>query len=299
MDDRFEIGLFLPVGGEGMMGGESARWSDLRAMTQRAENLGYDFVGVLDHLLFHHWECWTVMSALAEATSRIKLISYVTCTGYRNPALLARMADTLDEISGGRLVLGLGAGDSNTEHEKFGYPTDRLVSRFEEAVQIIQQLSKHGRLDAFAGEFYSMRDITFEPRGRRAGGPEILIGSLGGPRMMRLTARFADIWTAALPATGGTPDGFRALAGRLDAVCADIGREPASIGRMAEAVVQLPGGPEPEWMDGHVTRGTLDEIAAELSQYCEQGAGQLMVWIEPNSVEGIERFAPILKRLKG
>ncbi len=297
MNERrpFEIGLFLPVGGEGMMGGESAGYSDLKSMTKLAEELGFDFVGVLDHLLFHHWECWTVMSALAEATERIQLVSYVTCTGYRNPALLARMADTFDEISKGRLILGLGAGDSDTEHEKFGYPTTRLVSRFEEAVQIIQRLVKTGELDEFSGDFYTMSDITFAPRGPSSGGSPILIGSLGGPRMLELTARWGDIWTAALPATGGILSGFVQTQARLDEACRNVGRDPSTIKRMAEAVVRVPGGPDSSWWDGHMIEGDLESIGEELKEFYESGADQIMLWVEPNSSEGIQGLAPVLE----
>ncbi len=295
MNRRREIGIFLPVGGQQMMGGASARYDDLEAMTNEAERLGYDFVGVLDHLLFHHWECWTVMSALAATTSRIQIVSYVTCTGYRNPALLARMADTLDEISKGRLVLGLGAGDSNTEHREFGYPTDKLVSRFEEAVQIIRQLVKSGQLEGFNGEYYDVGDITFAPRGPSPTGSPILIGSLGGPRMLELTARHADIWTGSLPATGGTLAGFMEMKERLDEACARNGRDPRTIDRMAEVVVRAPGGSDSLWWDGYTVEGDLNSIGLELKSFFEHGADSLMLWLEPNSIDGIQRVAPALE----
>ena len=281
-----------------MMGGETSTYHGLREMAQRAETLGFDFVAVLDHLLFHHWECWTMLAALAEATETIKLVSYVTCTGYRNPGLLARMVDTMDEISNGRLILGVGAGDSDTEHKNFGYPTDRLVSRFEEAMEVIVPLVREGRLDAFHGEYYDLHDITFAPRGPSPSGPPILVGSLGGPRMMSLTARFGDFWTAALLATDGTLDGYKRLSEQLDAACADAGRDPATLGRMAEAVVRSPGGPESSWWDGYVIEGTLVEIAEELAEYAEAGAGRIMLWIEPNSVSGIEATAEAVEIAK-
>ena len=295
---QFEIGIYLPVGGEGMMGGETSNYAALREMARAADALGYDFVGVLDHLLFHHWECWTMLGALAEATDRIKLVSYVACTGYRNPALLARMADTLDEISGGRLILGVGAGDSDSEHEKFGYPTDRLVSRFEEALQIIAPLVRAGRLDSFEGDYYQAHDITFAPRGPSHGGVPILVGSLGGPRMMRLTARYGDIWTAALLATDGTLSGFVDASARFDEACRLEGRDPATVTRMAEAVVRSPGGAPSSWWDGYTIAGSSDEIAAELTAYRDAGADQLMIWIEPNSTTGIEALAEAVNLAK-
>ena len=280
------------------MGGATARYEDLREMSQSAEEFGYDFVGVLDHLLFHHWECWTVMGALAEATRRIKLISYVTCTGYRNPALLARMADTMDEISGGRLVLGVGAGDSDTEHHNFGYPSDRLVSRFEEAMQIIRPLVRDRTLERFDGEYYRVHDITFAPTGPSSNGIPILVGSLGGPRMMRLTARFGDIWTASLPATGGTLEGYIEAAARFDEACSSVGRDPATVKRMVEVVVRAPGGNPSSWWDGYTIEGDAGSIAEELRGLAKAGADQIMLWIEPNSVEGIESLAEAVETAK-
>jgi alkanesulfonate monooxygenase SsuD/methylene tetrahydromethanopterin reductase-like flavin-dependent oxidoreductase (luciferase family) len=294
----FEIGMFLPVGGEGMMGGETSNYDSLRAMTQRAEALGYDFVGVLDHLLFHHWECWTMLGALAEATKSIKLISYVTCTGYRNPALLARMTDTMDEISGGRIVLGVGAGDSETEHENFGFPTDRLVSRFEEAMEIIAPLVRKRSIERFEGTYYQAHDIAFEPKGPTANGAPILIGSLGGPRMMRLTARYADIWTASFPATNGTLDGFVEASRRFTTACELEGRDPESVTKMVEVVVRAPEGPPSMWWDGYTVEGTSESIAEELVQFREAGADQIMIWIEPNNIEGIEALADAVRIAK-
>ncbi len=293
-----EVGIFLPVGGEGMMGGETANYDGLRDMTRRAEALGYDFVGVLDHLLFHHWECWTMMGALAEATERIKLISYVTCTGYRNPALLARMVHTMDEISAGRTILGVGAGDSETEHENFGYATDRLVSRFEEAMQVIGPLVRSGTIDRFSGQYYDVHDITFAPIGPTSGGVRILVGSLGGPRMMRLTARYGDIWTAALPSTNGSVQGFAEASERFDSICVEEGRAPETVKRMAEAVVRSPGGAPSSWWEGHTVEGDSDAIAEQLQGFADAGADYLMLWIEPNSVAGIEALASTVQMVK-
>ena len=291
MNGNFEIGLFLPVGGEGMMGGRTADYQSLREMTVCAEQAGYDFVGVLDHLLFHHWECWTILGALADATSTIRLMSYVTCTGYRNPALLARMVDTMDEISDGRFILGVGAGDSDTEHRTFGFPNNQLVSRFEDAMQIIVPLVKTGRLDRHDGEFYSAHDITFQPRGPSEAGVPILVGSLGGPRMMDLTVRFADIWTASLPATNSSLSGFETMLKRFNEACYARNRDPSDFEKMVELVVRAPGGPETEWWDGETIAGDSQQIGEQLRAFRDLGANKIMLWVEPNTADGIQTVA--------
>jgi len=141
-----KVGLFLPTG-EGDMAGGTPRWNNIKTMVQQAA-WGFDSIWVQDHLLFDYgdpgvrptgvWECWSLLAALAAVTTRVELGALVACTSFRNPALLAKMADTVDEISGGRLILGLGAGYHEPEFRAFGYPFDHLVGRFEEALQIIQ-----------------------------------------------------------------------------------------------------------------------------------------------------------------
>ena len=166
------------------------RWNDLKAMTQYAEAAGFDSIWVPDHLVvdwpdarYGQWECWSVLSALAAITTRIQIGSLVVCTGFRNPALLARMADTLDEISSGRLILGLGAGWHEPEFRAFGYPFDHRVDRFEEALRIIRTLLRTGRID-FKGKYYEARECELRSCGPRREGPPIMIGgpSRRGPQ---------------------------------------------------------------------------------------------------------------------
>jgi alkanesulfonate monooxygenase SsuD/methylene tetrahydromethanopterin reductase-like flavin-dependent oxidoreductase (luciferase family) len=167
---------------EGSMGGQSARWNDLLELALLAEAVGFDSLWVPDHLLISWqeqtrgiWECWSLLAALAAVTERVELGPLVTRTGFRSPALLAKMADTMDEISGGRLVLGLGAGTSAPEESAFGAPGDHRVDRFEETLQIIVPLLRDGRVD-FAGRYYRARNCELRPRGPRpaARGPAAL-----------------------------------------------------------------------------------------------------------------------------
>lgn len=296
------IGIFLPVGGKNMMGGKDARWADLLAMARLAEETGFDFVAGLDHL-DDFWEGWSLLAALAASTSTIGLLSYVTCTTYRNPALLAKIADTVDEISGGRLILGLGAGDSPSEHYRYGYPRDRPVARFEEALTIIRTLLREGRFD-FKGEFYEVRECELRPRGPRPEGPPILIGSLGGKRMQRLTAQHADIWACSLPLTLNTLEGADAPLAAMDAMCRKHGRDPETLEKMIELVVQYPGGMADQWEGSEswenpepleLITGDAEEVAETLHAFHRKGFSSANIWVEPCNLEGIEQLARALE----
>src|SRR5262245_5382681 len=151
-----KVGLFLPLA-ETMVDGATPRWADLVAMARLAEAMGFDSLWFSDHLMpegrYGHWDGWSLLAGIAAVTQRITLGTIVSCTSFRNPALLAKMADTVDEISGGRLVLGLGAGWHEPDFRAFGYPFDHLVSRFAEAIQIIHALLRDGHVD-FVGDYY-------------------------------------------------------------------------------------------------------------------------------------------------
>lgn len=154
---------------------------------------------------------------LALATERVELGPLVTCTGYRNPAVLAKVASTVDEISDGRLVLGLGAGDFSSEHLSLGFPWDRRVGRFEESLAIITSLLREGQVD-FTGVHYQVRHWENQPQGPRSHGPPILIGALeGGPRMLRLTVQYADLWQGWLVYGRSAPDEIPRLRAAVDA----------------------------------------------------------------------------------
>jgi alkanesulfonate monooxygenase SsuD/methylene tetrahydromethanopterin reductase-like flavin-dependent oxidoreductase (luciferase family) len=289
---------------EGMMAGATARWSDFLAMAKAAEDLAFDSLWVFDHFLMRWgdgsgrtegcWECWSLLSALAAVTNRITIGSWVVGTGFRNPALLAKMADTVDEISGGRLVLGLGAGYNETEYRAFGFPHDHRTSRFEEALAIIHPLLRDGRVD-FAGKYYEARDCELRPRGPRTRGPPLLLGT-SGPRGLRLAARYADVWNAAWT----NLDDCIAHRPAVDAACADVGRDPATLVRSAGLQVELPGAsPYPpgytNW--GTPLTGSAEELAEQFRAFAREGYTQLQLWVNPTTVAGIERAAEVLTLL--
>lgn len=184
-----KVGLVLPQL-EDTLGGQTPRWSDVLAMAQRAEAVGFDSLWLVDHMIYQFpfdddtqpphglWECWSLLAALAAVTERVELGALVACTNFRNPALLAKTADTIDEISGGRLILGLGAGYHAFEFRAFGYPTDHLVGRFEEALAIICPLLRDGQVD-FAGTYYQAAQCELRPRALRPGGPPLMFGGPG------------------------------------------------------------------------------------------------------------------------
>jgi probable F420-dependent oxidoreductase len=301
-----KVGLFLPTG-ELMAGGATAGWSQLLDLARRAEDLGFDSLWIPDHVLLGRgdesdaigaWECWSLLAALAAATTRVELGPLVSCTPFRNPALLAKMASTVDEISGGRLVLGLGAGWAESEFRAFGVPFDHRVDRFEEAIQIITGLLRNGRVD-FSGTFHSAHECELRPPGPRAEGPPIMVGA-SGPRMLDVTARYADEWNADF---GSTPESIRSLNAAVDAACKEVGRDPATLARSAALMVDVRGhaAPGENWVAdaraGQALSGSTEELAAALRAYAKAGIGHVQVWLDPNTVAGVEAFAPVLALL--
>src|SRR5690348_13598032 len=176
-----KIGVVMPIAGDSETG-KTPRYAEIRDLAREAEAVGLDSIWGFDHLLFRFpdqptagiWEVWTILSALADATQRVELGTLVMCVPFRNPALLAKMADTLDEVSDGRFILGLGAGWHEPEFDAFGAPFDHRASRLEEALKIIVPLLREGKVD-FEGRFYQARDCVLLPRGRRPRGPKILV----------------------------------------------------------------------------------------------------------------------------
>jgi len=285
-----------------------ARWPDLRAMALRAEELGFDSIWYGDHLLYRRpgddrargpWEAWTTLAGLAAVTSRITLGPLVAATAFHAPAMLAKQVATVDEISGGRLVLGLGAGWNETEFAAFGFPFDHRISRFAEAFTIIRTLLRDGAID-FEGEFFTARDCELVPR-PRPGGPPLMIGSTG-PRMLEITAPHVDAWNAWFDAFGNRPAGIGALRGQVDAAARAAGRDPADIGRTVAVLVRLPGGRGRVQGDtAHdavpAVEGTPAEIAALLRAFAAEGIAHVQLVVDPITLASLDALAPLLEDL--
>jgi len=269
-----------------------------REFAQQAEEAGFDSLWLYDHLLYHPegkpiigiWECWTFLSALAEATRKVELGTLVACNSFRNPALLAKMAITLDEVSNGRLILGVGAGWNKAEYKAFGYPFDHRVSRFEEALQIIRPLLKDGRVD-FDGIYYQARECEIRPLGPRPHGPPLMVGC-EGKRMLRLTARYADLWNTGELCQADTVEQTRQ---DLVEACQEMGRDPTSIGITALLYVHYPKMITlPEGMDNPPLSGTPSQIARAMLAYEQAGLEHLMFHVLPYKPAAIHKLEQAL-----
>jgi alkanesulfonate monooxygenase SsuD/methylene tetrahydromethanopterin reductase-like flavin-dependent oxidoreductase (luciferase family) len=304
---RLSVGLLLPQ--EEGPGDPPPSWALISSAARAAEEAGFDSVWLVDHFLWPDdpWgrdpadygekadprgygalEAWTTIAALAAVTSRVRLGTAVTCTRYRNPALLAKMASNVDDISDGRLVLGLGGGDNMPEHEMFGYPTDRPVGHLEEALRIIVPLLRQGEVN-FEGDFYRAR-TAIKPRLGRPTGPPVMIGALHNrPRMLGLVARYADIWNGWIWATKA--EDLRAAREAVDAACVAEGRDPASLARSTVVVVALEG--PMTGMRGVIT-GSDEQIAATLSSFRGEGIDEVQVRLFPNDPATIDHFGRVV-----
>jgi alkanesulfonate monooxygenase SsuD/methylene tetrahydromethanopterin reductase-like flavin-dependent oxidoreductase (luciferase family) len=294
-----KVGVVLETA-EGALQGKTATFRELQEMTRAAEEADLDSIWLSDHLLYRFpgqeelgiWELFTMLSALAAMTTRIMFGTIVACTSFRPPALVAKMADTIDEITGGRLILGLGAGWHQPEYEAFGYPFDHLAGRFEEAMQVIVPLLREGRVD-FQGQYYSVHNCVLRPRGPSRNGPPILIAGRR-PRMLQLTAQYADAWNTAWHVE---PTVVKERYEEFKKACAVVGRDPASVELTVGTAVRLPSADETAG-EGKAILGSHEEIARQLQSFAEVGVSHLIVALEPAGIESIEQFGRIAKLLR-
>ena len=183
----------------------------------------------------------------------------------------------------------------STEHRAFGIPWERPVARFEEALQIIIPLLREGRVD-FAGEFYTIRECELRPRGPRPAGPPILIASLAnGPRMMRLTAQYADMWHGLLAFGRSAADEVPPLRAALDVVCANVGRDPATLTRTMSVEVSFPDMDPRATVFGQPIRGSTEEIASAFWAFADEGISHLMLLLSPATLAPIEAIGRVIE----
>ncbi len=298
MVENMKIGIQLPEVER------DVSWLEVRDIATTAEQCGFDSVWVGDHLIFRDdvtgargpWEAWSMLAALGEATERIELGPLVAATSFHSPAMIAKKASTVDEISGGRLILGLGAGWNKPEYEAFGFPYDNRVSRFEEAFTIIHTLIRDGSID-FEGRFYTHREMELLPRARSD--MKLMVGS-NGPRMLRITAPYVDMWNSWHVWFGNRAEGLRPLISELEEACIEVGRDSSEIEKTAAVYVQLSRGegrvagsedrPEAE----PITGGAIPESFGE---FAKAGISHIQVVLDPIDAAAVEELARILGRV--
>jgi alkanesulfonate monooxygenase SsuD/methylene tetrahydromethanopterin reductase-like flavin-dependent oxidoreductase (luciferase family) len=281
------------------------RWPEYLAMGRTAEAVGFDSIWVGDHYLYRGdgrpergpWEAWTLLAALAAVTDRVRLGPLVACLNFHEPAVLAKIAATVNEIGDGRLVFGMGAGWNRTEFDAFGIPYDHRASRFVEAFDIVRRLL-HGERVTVQGRWHSVDDAVLLPS--PAAPPALMVGSTG-ERVLAATLPSVEVWNTWFDWYGNTPEGFAAKGSEIDAACERAGRDPATLERSACVLVELDGGaaertPEPDVVP---LRGSDDEIAAGLHAMTGAGADEVIVVCDPITEASIVKLGNVLVILRG
>jgi probable F420-dependent oxidoreductase len=294
-----KIGVVLPAaegdGQDGMPG-----WATVRSFALGAEARGLDSVWMYDHFFYRpeprkiegQHEAWTIVSAVAAVTERIEIGTIVMCSTFRNPGLLAKMAATADEVSRGRLILGLGAGWHDPEYEAFGYPTDHRVDRFEESLQIVVPLLR-GETVSFEGNYHRARDAVLAPAPARH--IPVLVAAFG-ERMLRLTARYADAWNTAW--YGAPDDRLHERLRSFDEAMAAEGRDATTVSRTVGLVVRDPDHPNPVEDDAEDSsfNGSVDELAEAIEAYEALGIDHLILVLQPMTEASLDRLTSALGR---
>lgn len=302
-NSRMKIGVQLP----------EVEWEvpfpELIAMAQAAETVGFDSVWYGDHLIYDlpvgargPWEAWTTLAAIAASTSRVEIGPLVASTSFHAPAMLAKQAATVDAISEGRLIVGLGAGWNRREYDAFGFPYDYRVSRFEEAFTIIRSLLRDGEVD-FHGRFYDADNCVLHPRSPRPSGPPLMVGSIG-ERMLGITLPHVDAWNMWWSSYGNTAAGFAAEKERVDSMIVGAGRQVGEVQATAAILVQLEGGGGRQMGDHSdpnaivPLRGTPQELADQLREFEAAGAAHVQLCVDPITRDTIEWLGNVLTEFR-
>ena len=280
------------------------RWPEYLAMARAAEAAGFDSIWLGDHLLYRGdgrpergpWEAWTLLSALAASTERVELGPLVACAAFHPPGLLAKMAATLAEVSGGRFVLALGAGWNEPEFRAFGIAFDHRVARFEESFAIVRGLLAGERV-TLDGRHHRAHDAVLIPQPARR--PRLMVGG-NGPRLLAATLPYVDAWNTWYDDYGNTPEGFAALDARTTSAAEAAGRDPGEIERSACVLVRLDdpeAGERPATPEAPPLEGSAEGIARELRALAEAGADEAILVVDPITQRSIDRLGEVLALL--
>jgi alkanesulfonate monooxygenase SsuD/methylene tetrahydromethanopterin reductase-like flavin-dependent oxidoreductase (luciferase family) len=279
------------------------RWPEYVAMARAAEETGFDSIWLGDHLLYRDdglpergpWDAWTLLAGLAAVTERVTLGPLVACVAFHPPGVLARMAAAVDEVSDGRLVLGLGAGWNEPEFRAFGLPFDHRASRFEEAFDIIRRLLEGERV-TMAGRFHAVEETVLLPRPSRR--PTLMVGSFR-ERVLRATLPHVDVWNAWYEDYGNIVEGFAALTVRVGAIAEEVGRPPAEIERSACVLVAPSAEERPDRWEAPPLTGSMDRIAAGLRDLADAGADEAILVLSPITERSVRDLGRALALLDG
>jgi F420-dependent oxidoreductase-like protein len=289
-------------------GQDGLTWPRWQRIARAAEELG--FVGLYrsDHYTNasppdkESLELWVSLTWLASHTSKLEFGPIVSPVSFREPTMTARMAAAVDDLSGGRLNLGVGAGWQEREHSNFGFQLlakGPRMDRFAEGLEVITRLLRSDEPSSYAGSYYRIHDAILLPRPRRPGGPPIVIGGNGPRRTLPLVARYADEWNAVFL----SPARFTELSEQLNALILAEGRQPGDVRRSlmtgsfygrdeAEVRAQLDGRNGGELRGRGLLVGTADEVAAQIRALGEAGVQRVMVqWLALDDMERLEHFA--------
>jgi probable F420-dependent oxidoreductase len=289
--ERMKIGVMLPLGGEDGPGGTMPGWKDVRAVAEAADRSGLDSVWLADHFFYRDpdgrtygmHEGWTLLSAVAAITTRVELGNMVLCASFRDPGMTAKMAATLDEVSGGRLILGVGAGWHDPEYEAFGLPTDHRVGRFAEWLEIVARMVR-GETVTYSGTYYTVREATLDPAPPHRI-PILVAGHR--PRMMRLTAEWADAWNTAWYGAPGPK-----VEERLETLrqALEIANRPAdAVARTVGIVVRDPD--QSPVADPDPNAIPVQELPEAAAAYQNLGIDHLIISPEPMTPQTVDRIA--------
>ena len=286
-------------------------WPQLAEMAKIAEDVRLDSIWLGDHLMYRYqrrereprgpFEAWTTLGALAAITNRVELGPLVASLGFHSPAMIAKKAATVDQISGGRFILGIGSGWHEPEYRGFGFPFDHRVSRFAEAFTIIRTLFETGECD-FHGEYYDIEGAVLFPKPVRPGGIPLMLGSRG-PRMMEIALPHVQMWNAWYEDYDNNRDGLARLLGEIDAGCEKVARDPQTLVRTTCPLVRMKGGRgrisdfPGQSGDSPLNGEDPEALADELRAYAELGVGHVMLVIDPVNASSIADLQKVLALL--
>jgi alkanesulfonate monooxygenase SsuD/methylene tetrahydromethanopterin reductase-like flavin-dependent oxidoreductase (luciferase family) len=296
-----KIGVVLPVGGSDGPGGTVPGWRDTLAVARAVEDQGLDSGWIPDHFFYRAEdgrevgmnEAWTMLTAVAASTSRIEIGPIVLCASFRNPGITAKMAAALDDVSNGRLILGVGCGWHEPEYTAFGLPFDRRVGRFEEWLEILARLLRSERV-TLAGEFHQADDAVLVPPPQR---PIPILIAATRPRMLRLTARWADAWNTAW--FGEPNDRLKERLADFDAAVEAEARPSGPPERTIGIMIRDPDQPPVEEPEEEAFAGDIDGIARLLERYAKLDAGHVIASLEPISTRSVERLGEAARQFRG